>query len=66
MKLKPIVAEEIYVDIFWIDNVVILLVLDKGVVLLIIADPAIEVGRMRHDLDNCALYTFGTRGLQSH
>jgi len=62
LELKPIVAEEIYVDIFQIDNVAILPVLDKVVLLLIIVDPAIEVSRMRSDFDSCALYTFGTRG----
>jgi len=62
LELKPIIAEEIYVDIFRIDNVAILPVLDKGALLLIIADPAIEVSRTRSDLDSCALYTFGMRG----
>ena len=61
MKLKPIVAEEIYVDIFRIDNIAILLVLDKDVVLLIIADPSIEVSRARRDLNRGSLYAFGTR-----
>jgi len=59
LKLKPIVAKEIYVDIFRIDNVAILPVLDKGVMLLIIADPSIEVSRTGRDLNSCALMRLG-------
>jgi len=62
LELKPIVAEEVYVDIFPIDNVVILPVLDKVGLLLIITDPTIDFSRTTSDFDSCAIHTFGTRG----
>jgi len=61
LKPKPIGAEEVYVDILRIDNIAVLPVLDKDVVLLIIADPSIEVGGARRDLNRGSLYAFGTR-----
>jgi len=54
--------EEAYVDVFWIDNVAILRVLDKVGLLLIITDQAIEFSRARGYSYNCALHSLGAKG----